>query len=51
MTDSSNHTVEEGYGVLKPYEKVFETDNKFKSAVDKAYDAYTSENRPQNFLL
>ena len=37
MTNKSGWTKEEGFGVLKPYENVFKTDNMFKGAVDKAY--------------
>ena len=35
---TKERTDQEGYGVLRPFNKVFETDQKFIDAVNKAYD-------------
>ena len=37
MAINSNHTSQEGYGVLMPFEKVFQSDDKFRAAVNNAY--------------
>ena len=37
MATRSHPTIEEGYGVLRPFEKVFEDNDKFRAAVNNAY--------------
>ena len=37
MATNSHHSNQEGYGVLRPFEKVFEDNDKFRAAVNNAY--------------
>ena len=47
MATKSDHTSQEGYGILRPFEKVFKNDDYFRAAVNRAYE---NRNATENAL-